>query len=249
LSRCGGVIPDPRWTDAPHTANPQSLVKEHFVNPRIGWGQPPAGWGSSRLPGWSPLVDPGPRSLQAARSVGRWLWPTLAVGGFLTVVAYVLGHDDPAPGVSRRGLLMVALAAVVVVVLTVHRRYGLGPLVRALAEYALVALLAALLTGAGAGIDQQPAANATPAKSGQVEITPDANPKPKPKAEAPAGDDRPVVIRVGARVVRAVTGAVGWLVDLWRQADQQAQPTKGEAMAAASPLASALPARSTWRSP
>ena len=39
------------------------------------------------------------------------------------------------------------------------------------------------------------------------------------------------VLRAGAKVVRAITGAVRWLVDLWHQADQQAT-TRGEAMAA-----------------
>ena len=64
------------------------------MNPRIGWGQPPAGWGQPHLPGWGLLVDPGPRPLQAARSIGRWLWPALAVAGFLTVTAFMLAHDD-----------------------------------------------------------------------------------------------------------------------------------------------------------
>jgi hypothetical protein len=67
------------------------------VNPRIGWGQPPAGWGQPPLPGWAPLVDHGPFPLQTARSVGRWWWPTLAVSGFLAVVAYTFGHDHPSP--------------------------------------------------------------------------------------------------------------------------------------------------------
>jgi hypothetical protein len=131
----------------------------------------------------------------------------------------------------------------VVVLLTIHRRYGPGSLARAMAEYAVVALLAVLVATAGGSIDQQPADHATPAKADQAKATPAA----KPKTEAAAGDDRPAVIRVGAKVVRAVTGAVGWLVDLWRQADQQATPT-GEAMVA-SPRSPALSALSTWRSP
>ena len=102
-------------------------------------------------------MDPGPFPLQAARSLGRWLWPTLAVSGFLAVVAYTFAHDPSAPGLSSRGLLTVALAAVVVVLLTIHRRHGPGPLARAVAEYAAVALLASLLTAPGVGIDQQPA--------------------------------------------------------------------------------------------
>jgi hypothetical protein len=78
-------------------AHYQSLVKEELVHSRIGWGRPPAGWGSPHLPGWGPLVDPGPRPLHAAWSLGRWLWPTLVVSGFLAVVAYTFAHDDPPP--------------------------------------------------------------------------------------------------------------------------------------------------------
>jgi hypothetical protein len=156
-------------------------------------------------------MDSGPRSLQAVRSVGRWLWPTLAVSGFLAVVAYTVGHDDPAPGLSQRGLLTIALAAAVVILLTIHRRYGPGLLTRALAEYTLVAVLAGLLAATGAGTSQPAADHPSPAK-----------------AEA-SGDDRPAVIQLGAKVVRAVTGAVGWLADLWRQADRTTEPANPNA--------------------
>jgi hypothetical protein len=208
------------------------------VRSRLGWGQPPTGWPQPTLPGWAPLMDPGARPLQAARSVGRWLWPTLAVSGFLAVVAHTFAHDDPAPGLSHRGLLTIALGAAVVVLLTVHRRYGLGSLARAVAEYAAVALLATLLTAPGVGIDQPPADH--PA-SGQAQ------------AQAAAGDDQPAVIRAvtkvlraGAALVRGVTGAARWLINLWHRADQQAT-AKGEAMAAP-PRSPTPPAPSTWRS-
>jgi hypothetical protein len=211
------------------------------LNPRIGWGQPPPGWGQPQLPGWAPLVDHGPRSLHAARWLGRWWWPILAVGGFLAVVVQVLDHDHPAPGLSGPGLVTIALAATVVALLTIHRRYGPGPLARAVAEYTVVALLATLLATPGVGFDQ-PADPAQPTKAGQA----------KPQAEAAAGDDQPAVIRAGAKVVGAVTraasalrNAVRWLVDLWRRADQQTTTT-GEAMPdlPGSPAPSAL---STWR--
>ena len=209
------------------------------MNPRIGWGQPPAGWGHPHLPGWAPLVDHGPFPLQTARSVGRWWWPTVAVSGFLAVVAYTFGHDHPAYGLSHRGLLTVALAAAVVILLTIHRRNGPGPLARAVTEYTVVALLATLLAAAGAGIDQQAAGPATT----------------KPNAEAAVGDDGPAVLRAGAKVVRAVTGAakavagaVRWLIDLWRQADQQPRPTNTQTMAA-SPPTLPPPVLSIWRSP
>jgi hypothetical protein len=204
------------------------------VNPRIGWGQPPPGW---QAPGWAPVVDPGPRSLHAARSVGRWWWPILAVGGFLAVVIQVLDHDPSAPGLSYRGLLTVALAAVVVVLLTIYRRYGPRPLTRAVAEYTVVAVLATLLATIGGAVDQP---RADHQDSGQA------------RAQATAADDQPRVIqavtkvlRAGAKVIRSITGAVRWLVDLWHRAGQQAA-TRGEAMAAPSPSPSA-PAPSIWR--
>jgi hypothetical protein len=213
-----------------------------------GWGQPPAGWGQS-LPGWAPLVDPGPLPLRAASSVTRWWWPTLAIGAFVAVVVQVLSHDDRAPGLSHRGLLTIASATAVVVLLTIHRRNGPRPLARAVAEYTMVALLAALLAVAGGGVDQPPADQAKPAKADHAKVQSDA----KPNVEAAAGDDQPAVLQVGAKVVRAVTGAaralagaVRWLIDLWRRADQQA--SKGEAMPA--PPRSPIPsAPSIWRSP
>jgi hypothetical protein len=193
-----------------------------------GWGQPPAGW--------APLIDHGPRPLQAARTLGRWWWPMVVVGGVPAVVVQVLCHDDHAPGLT--GLLTVALAAVVVILLTIHRRNGPGPLARAVAEYAVVALLAILLAPAGSGaVYQQPADRPT-----------------RVEAQAAAGDDQPAVLQAGAKVARSVTGAaralagaVRWLIDLWRQADQQATPPKGEAMAASprSPTPSVL---LLWRS-
>ncbi|HWD42176.1 MAG TPA: hypothetical protein VHM23_00385 [Actinomycetota bacterium] len=128
------------------------------MNPRNGWSQPPAAWSQpTHMPGWAPLVDPGPAPLRTALSVRRWLWPTVAVTGFLTVTGFVLGHDDPAPGLSRRGLLTIALAAVVVVLLTIRRTAGPGPLARALVEYAVVFLLAVLLATTGLNPSQPPA--------------------------------------------------------------------------------------------
>jgi len=54
------------------------------------------------------------------------------------------------------------------------------------------------------------------------------------------------VLRAGAKVVRAIAGAVRWLVDLWRRADQQATG-KGEAITA--PPRSPTPlVPSIWRS-
>ena len=174
-----------------------------------GWGPAP-GW-DQPLPGWNPLLDHGPLPVRMAGSVARWWWPTLAVASFLAVAVYVTGHD---PGLSQRGLVTIALAALMVVLLTIHRTAGPSRLARAAAEYTVVALLAALLALTAAG-NQQPV---SPAAKGEA--------KHPATASAEASQDRPWVLRVGAgairavtRAVRAVTGAVGWLVDLWRQAD------------------------------
>jgi hypothetical protein len=200
------------------------------------WGPAP-GWDQPH-PGWTPLLDHGPLPLRAAGSVARWWWPTLAVAGFLTVAVYVTDHD---PGLSQRGLLTIALAALVVVLLTIHRTAGPSCLARAAAEYTAVALLAALLTLTAAGAQQR----ATPTAKG------DAN--QAATASADASLDRPWVLRVAAGVIRAVTkairavtGAASWVVDLWRQADAKTDqpsrspstPSKAEAMAPPPALAS-----------
>jgi hypothetical protein len=54
------------------------------------------------------------------------------------------------------------------------------------------------------------------------------------------------VLRAGTALVRGVTSAARWLVNLWRRADQQAT-AKGEAMAAP-PHSPTPPAPMTWRS-
>ena len=209
--------------------------RTHHASGIPGWGQP--------LPGWSPLVDHGPLPLRASRSMARWWWPTLVLAGFGAVVGFVLGHDHPDPGLSPQGLLVIALAAVVVVLLAVHRRAGPGALARATAEYAVVALLAALLTLAG-DLDQPPANSAARAEARHAATEPKLH----------AGDDRrPGVIRVAAGVaravttaIRAVTGAVGWLVDLWRQAD--AKTDHPNPPSTATPKAEAMPPSPTLAS-
>jgi hypothetical protein len=129
------------------------------VRTRNGWGQATA-WDT---PGWAPLVDPGPVPFQTVHSVGRWLWFTAAVSGFLLVTAFAVTHDDPTPGLSTRGLLTITLAAAVVILLTLHRRYGPRPLARAMAEYALVFLLATLIATTGISLDQPPTTSDTTA--------------------------------------------------------------------------------------
>jgi hypothetical protein len=210
-----------------------------------GWGPAP-GWTQPHLAGWSPLVDDGSVPGRVAGSVARWWWPTLALAGFGVVAGFILGHDQPGPNLSPRGLLTIALAAVVVILLSVHRTAGPARLARATAEYAVVAVLSALLVLAG-GLDQ-PRSNPTGSSA-----TNEAEQAGTSKPNLKAGDDQPGVLRAATAVtravtkaLRAVTGAVGWLVDLWRQAeaktdhadDPPATNSKGEAMPSSPALAS-----------
>jgi hypothetical protein len=178
------------------------------VTTRNRWSQPPTGW-EPTLPGWAPLVDHGPRPLQTVRSAGRWLWFTLATGGFLAVTGFVVAHDDPTPGLSVRGLLTVALAALVVALLTIHRRNGPRPLARAMTEYAVVFLLATLVATIGL-VDQAP----TPGEQASAAV-----------------DHRPALIKTVADTWNRLVGAWDWLAELWHRAGQQTatEPT-GEAM-------------------
>jgi hypothetical protein len=175
--------------------------------------RPPAGWDQA-APGWGPPVATDPLPLRAAGSLGRWLWPTTAVVGFLATVGYVLGHDDPRPGLSDRGWLTVVVAAVLIVVLTVRRAAGPRPLARTLAEYALVALLAVLLATASAG-HHQPTRRAED-QAGRHQSTERPAHRRPPAEHADAGSDR------RPRIVRVVTGVRDWLAELWHTASQQA---------------------------
>jgi hypothetical protein len=180
------------------------------MHSRSGWSQPPPGWGQpTHMAGWAPLVDPGPAPLHATRSVRRWLWPTVAVTGFLTLTGFVLGHDDSAPGLSRRGLLTIALAAVVVVLLTLRRAAGPGPLARALVEYAVVFLLATLLATTGLN-PNQPTADAEQAST--------------------AADQRPAL-------VKTIDGFGDWLSE-WRAWVHQETNRRAQSASPAPPLPS-----------
>jgi hypothetical protein len=192
--------------------------RTHRTDAMPGWGPAP-GWGQS-FPGWSPLLDHSPLPLRAANSIARWWWPILALTGFAAVTGLVLSHDHPAPGLSTRGLVTIALAALVVVLLTLHRAAGTGPLARAVAEYTVVAVLAGLLVANLGGLTQQLSNPTGPAAKTEARQAAPTTPNLE------ADQDRPGVLRVAAAVaravtktIRAVTGAAGWLVDLWRQAD------------------------------
>jgi hypothetical protein len=156
--------------------------------------------------------------------VGRWLWPTLAVGGFLAVAGFIVSHDDPAPGLSGRGLVTVALAAAVVVLLTLHRRYGPRPLARALAEYAVVFLLAVLVATTGIPLNQ-PAAPTTRAST--------------------VPDQRPALVKTIDRFTDWLSEWQAW-ARTQRERRPHPEPT-GKARGGALPSPS-LSARSIWRS-
>jgi hypothetical protein len=183
-------------------------------------GGPPPGW--TMPPGWGlPLNDPPPLSLRAAGPVGRWLWPTLTIGSFLLVAGFMVAHDDPTPGMSARGLLTIALAAAVIVLLTIRRTAGPRPLARALGEYTVVFLLAVLLATTGVDVDQQPAGA---------------------KRANAAADQRPALVKTLDGTWDRLVGAWDWLAELWRRADQQttSRPRPTSAPAPAVPT-------STWR--
>ena len=208
-------------------------------DPVPGWGPAP-GWGQA-FPGWSPLVDDGPLPLRAAGSLARWWWPIVALAGFGTVAGLVLGHDHPAPGLSPRGLVTITLAALVVVLLTIHRAAGPGPLARAVAEYAVVAILAGLLVGDVGGVAQQPSGSATPAAKAEARQATPATPNVE------GSDDRPGVFRVAAgiaravtKAIRAVTGAARWVVDLWRRAGQQTDRHASRSASTTTPTGEAM---------
>jgi hypothetical protein len=210
-----------------------------------GWGPAP-GWGQP-FPGWDPLDDPGTLPLRAVRALLRWWWPISATAGFLVLVGYTLAHD-PQPGLSDRSWLTVALAAVVALLLTAHRarrgRLPRWPLARAVAEYAVVALLAALLVTAGAG--QPPTGRGEDTgRHRQATEQPAHRHPPAEHADAGAADRRPGIVRVA-------TGVWGWLAELWHTAgelaDRRSPPTPTPPP---TPNAQALPpppAPPTWRS-
>jgi hypothetical protein len=187
-------------------------------------GAPPPGW--DLPPGWGqPLDDPQP--FRAAGPVGRWFYPTLAVGGFMLVTGFVLAHDDPTPGVSGRGLLAIALAAAVVILLTIRRTAGSGPLARALGEYTVVALLAVLVATTGVTLDPPPAAG---------------------KQVSAAVDHRPPLVKTVDNWRDRLVGAWKWLAELWRRADRQTAPRPQSSSAPAPTLkGEARPAPPTHR--
>ena len=158
------------------------------------------------LPGWGPLVEP-PRRLHAA-SVLRWWWPTAMVIGFLVLVAVVGGRDDPAPGLSMRSLVTLTLAAAALTILTIRRRFGPWALARALAEYAVLVLLVALLA----------TSSAVPRPSGRWPTRPGPRPLLNRQPACPPGSPK------SSSAGRRLADAGRWLAELWDRAKDMTEP-------------------------
>jgi hypothetical protein len=194
-------------------------------------GAPPPGW--DLAPTWGqPLYEPEP--LRATGAIGRWAYFALTISGFLLVAGFVLVHDDRSPGLSARGLLAIALAATVVVLLTLRRAAGPGPLARALTEYSVVFVLTVLVATTGVTLDPPP----TPTGSHGQQV-------------AAAPDLRPPLVKTIDTWRDRVAGGWGWLVELWRRADHKAtshpQPPAGEPEPASEALAPTPPLPSSTR--
>jgi hypothetical protein len=116
---------------------------------------------------------------------------------FLVLVAVVGDRDDPAPGLSSRGLATLTLATIALATLTIRRQAGPWALARALAEYAVIVLLVGLLTtptGAVLPAERAPATSARPPVASQE------------AASLPPG-------------MSQVVSAGRWLTELWDRAE------------------------------
>jgi hypothetical protein len=154
--------------------------------------------------GWPP-----PSLMEVRARWLAWLWRLALTGGFLALVASVVGHDDPRPGLTDRSWLTLGLAAALVGLLSVHRAAGVVPLLRALAEYGVVALLVVLLaTGPGAF------APAAPHPTG----------RPGTHATARAGQRAATTAKQAADGCPPVRQVPAWLACLWRQAQDAHRP-------------------------
>jgi hypothetical protein len=158
----------------------------------------------------------GPRWLS-----GLWL---LVVGvGFVVLVAAVVGHDDPRPGLSDRSWLTLGLAASLVGLLLAHQRAGVVALLRALAEYGVLVVLVVLLaTGPGAFA---PAAKPAAHPPGRPQAAQQAGRASARAATARAGQHAAAAGKQAARGCPSVRQVFAWVGCLWRQAQQPHQPT------------------------
>jgi hypothetical protein len=162
----------------------------------------------------------------------RWLrWLALAAVSavVLALVAFVIGHDDPRqPGLSNRSWLTLGLAALLLVLLGIHYRLGTRALLRAVTEYAVVALLAVLLTltalpapPAGQAA-KQPAAKPAPAQQSAANRA--HPPTTLPRTTRPPANPAGPAANRGGEGCPAVVQVPAWLACLWRQANPPEPP-------------------------
>ena len=130
------------------------------------------------------------------------------VAGFLVLVAVVGDRDDPAPGLSMRGLATLTLAAAALTILTIRRRFGPWALARALAEYAVLVLLVALLATSS---------TVPPTERALAE-------SPRPPAAAQEATSLPPGIAQVVDASRRLAAAGHWLAELWDRAKDMTEP-------------------------
>jgi hypothetical protein len=163
--------------------------------------------------GWPP---PSLREVQA-----RWLrWVCLAVAalGAWAFVAYVAGHDDARPGLSPPGWVTLLAAALVLVLLSVrYRRRGALAVAVTVAEYAVVALLAVLLTLTATGVPLPSL------PSGQATRQATAKQQAGHAGEHAANAGKAAGTQA-ARGCPAVWKVPAWVGCLWRQAQDAYKP-------------------------
>jgi hypothetical protein len=164
-----------------------------------------------------------PPSVAEMRSRGlRWLGLVLAAAGVLALVSFVLVHDDAQPGLSDRGWFTLAAAALLLVALGIHHRLGALALLRAVAEYAVVALLAVLLTIAATGHGTDQPATETAAQPPTTTTAPPTT-KPPTTTPPPANQGGATAKGTGAGCP-PVKQVFAWVGCLWRQANPPQLP-------------------------
>src|ERR687887_2240436 len=144
-----------------------------------------------RQPQPLPLGWPPPPLVADRR---RWGWLATTVIGFLSLLIWVFRHER-GPGLSDRGWATITLAALLLVLLSVHRAHGGRALLRAAAEYAVVAALAVLLAPTTTGSLGHHAPATPPVQAGQARQQPTRPRHPARAGDAPAAQDRPGVVR------------------------------------------------------
>ena len=167
--------------------------------------------------GWPP-----PSLMEVRARWLRWLCLAVAAAGAWAFVSYVVSHNhDPGRGLAARGWLVLGLAVLLVVLLGVHRRRrGLRALVRALAEYAIVALLAVLLTLTATGVPLLPPSGQAVKQQATKQATAKQQAGRASEHAANAGNAG----KQATHGCPAVWQVPAWVGCLWRQAQDAYKP-------------------------